>query len=325
MPTELIPRENQKASRPSSSPINTMLRNVCRRALAEAASFSGGSKEGPHAWRTISSCKGSSVVGTARGGGSCFHVATPKGRRSASSTSRSHAAHPSTEIGAIDDLTVELHPWSKLPLQIAVGMGVASFWRGAWYVMDTSIFPDDNLKSGAACLVAGTAGLAKLQRYAASEVHKRYIAKNIPPPPSLRYGLLYGMGLSCVAVWRGTWCMWDSLFERFDPWAFKGDAGVRNGEDEESSSPGEPQMSENTFTFFNGVASHVVAIAGLTAAGYLSSVLSPPAVCFLLNDEALRKRACAVNPAYREEARREFLKGAAWLFGNAGPVKRAAK
>jgi hypothetical protein len=32
-----------------------------------------------------------------------------------------------------------------------------------------------------------------------------------------------------------------------------------------------------------------------------------------------------VNPAYREEARREFLKGAAWLFGNAGPVKRAAK
>jgi len=100
---------------------------------------------------------------------------------------------------------------------------------------------------------------------------------------------------------------------------------VRNGEDEESSSPGEPQMSENTFTFFNGVASHVVAIAGLTAAGYLSSVLSPPAVCFLLNDEALRKRACAVNPAYREEARREFLKGAAWLFGNAGPVKRAAK
>ena len=54
-------------------------------------------------------------------------------------------------------------------------------------------------------------------------------------------------------------------------------------------------------------------------------MLSPPAVCFLLNDEALRKRACAVNPAYREEARREFLKGAAWLFGNAGPVKRAAK
>ena len=147
----------------------------------------------------------------------------------------------SAEAHADDvEFNINILPWGSLPLQIAVAAGVATFWRGAWYVMDTSIFPDDNLKSGAACLVAGTAGLAKLQRYAASEVHKRYIAKNIPPPPSLRYGLLYGMGLSCVAVWRGTWCKWDSLFECFDPWAFKGDAGVRNGEDEESSSPGEP-------------------------------------------------------------------------------------
>jgi len=230
--------------------------------------------------------------------------------------------------GVVEDLAVELHPWSKLPLQIAVAMGVASFWRGAWYVMDTSVFPEDNLKSGAACLVAGTAGLAKLQRYAASEVHRRYIARQIPPPPSVRYGLLYGMGLSCVAVWRGTWCMWDAAFEAFDPWALKGGSSLNEGSGDPPGTDvdvNRTPMSEQSFTFLNGAVSHVAAIAGLVSAGYLSSVLSPPAVCFLLNDEALRKRACAVSPVYREEARREFLKGAAWLFGNSGPVKRAVK
>ena len=199
-----------------------MLRNACRRTLAEAAaSFSG--RKSSFAWRTVvSDNAGSSSSATA-----------PTDRAPASRILLfSHQRQPA-RVDVDEDAAIgspgdgrrrggprrELHPWSKLPLQIAVAMGVASFWRGAWYVMDTTVFPDDTLKSGAACLVGGTAGLAKLQRYAASEVHRRYIARRIPPPPSVRYGLLYGMGLSCVAVCRCTWCLWDAAFEAFDPWA----------------------------------------------------------------------------------------------------------
>ena len=64
--------------------------------------------------------------------------------------------------------------------------------------MDTTVFPDDVFKS-ALRVWSPEPPAAKLQRYAASEVHRRYIARRIPPPPSVRYGLLYGMGLT---AWR---------------------------------------------------------------------------------------------------------------------------
>ena len=35
---------------------------------------------------------------------------------------------------------------------VAVGMGAASFWRGAWYILDDHLFPDDAAKSASASL-----------------------------------------------------------------------------------------------------------------------------------------------------------------------------
>ena len=45
-------------------------------------------------------------------------------------------------------------------------------------------------------------------------------------------------------------------------------------------------------------------------------MLAPPAVCLLLNDDALRKRDCS-SDAGAQNARRAFLRGATWLFKKA--------
>ena len=84
------------------------------------------------------------------------------------------------------------------------------------------------------------------------------------------------MGLSCVAVWRGTWLAWDVGHEFF-------------GKDKATDTQIVP-----------GIYSHLTAVVGLVASGYLSSMLAPPAVCLLLTDEALK-------------GKNQFLKGATWL------------
>jgi len=198
----------------------------------------------------------------------------------------------------VEDFVVDIHPWGSLPLQIAVAAGVASFWRGAWYVMDGTVFPDDLTASGIASLAAGAGGLAAVQRVAAPAVLRHALKHEMPPPPVARYALLCGMAASCVAEWRGTWILWDAGDE-----AATGDVATDS-----------PTTS--------GLASLGVAASALAGAGYLSSVLAPPAVCFLLDDEALRRRDCTVK-AGTEEARREFLRGATWLFGQT--AKRVPK
>jgi histidinol phosphatase-like PHP family hydrolase len=58
-------------------------------------------------------------------------------------------------------------------------------------------------------------------------------------------------------------------------------------------------------------------VVGLSYFGYVSSVLAPPAVCLLLNDDALRKRDCESCDKGAKDARRAFLRGATWLFKKA--------
>jgi hypothetical protein len=193
-------------------------------------------------------------------------------------------------------LSLDILPWGSLPTQIAVAAGVATFWRGAWYVMDGCVFPDDTASSAAASAAAGVAGLVGVQRVAAPAVLRHALNTGRPIPPNARYALLYGLGLSCVAVWRGTWLAWDAAHERlFLP---KG-----------SSASDSPTVS--------GFVSHVTAVVGLSYFGYVSSVLAPPAVCLLLNDDALRKRDCESSPQNARDARRAFLRGATWLFKKA--------
>jgi hypothetical protein len=192
-----------------------------------------------------------------------------------------NATRGSHSASGVDDIAASLAcvPWSKLPTQIGVAMGVATFWRGAWYVMDGVVFPEDVGKSALASFAAGVAGLAGVQRIAAPMVLRNAEINSTPVTKATRYLLLYGIGISCVAVWRGTWLGWDLAHEKFV-----------NAHPKATDAP-----------IVSGAYSHVTAVVGLCASGYLSSVLAPPAVMLLINDEALRNKNA-------------FLKGANWLF-----------
>jgi hypothetical protein len=53
--------------------------------------------------------------------------------------------------------------WKTVALHVGVGMGAASFWRGAWYVLDDHLFPDEPGRSSLASLGLGTLGMATSQ------------------------------------------------------------------------------------------------------------------------------------------------------------------
>ena len=53
---------------------------------------------------------------------------------------------------------------STLPVQVFTGVLCASYWRGAWYILDHTLFPDDRVLSGVASLTSGTA-LLGLKQY----------------------------------------------------------------------------------------------------------------------------------------------------------------
>ena len=46
---------------------------------------------------------------------------------------------------------------------IGVGMGAASFWRGAWYILDDHLFPEDAAKPAPASWTLGGGGMAASQ------------------------------------------------------------------------------------------------------------------------------------------------------------------
>ena len=56
-----------------------------------------------------------------------------------------------------------LNCYKSLGTHVLVGMGAASFWRGAWYVLDDHLFPDDPAQSATASLGLGVAGMAASQ------------------------------------------------------------------------------------------------------------------------------------------------------------------
>lgn len=53
--------------------------------------------------------------------------------------------------------------YKTLATHVFVGMGAASFWRGAWYILDDHLFPDNSALSAAASLGLGAAGMAASQ------------------------------------------------------------------------------------------------------------------------------------------------------------------
>lgn len=176
-----------------------------------------------------------------------------------------------------------------LATHVFVGMGAASFWRGAWYVLDDHLFPNNAELSAAVSLTAGTVGMAASQGLVARAERLSSVSplSTTTSPSSssaktsstirsgfrriplqlARFGALYTVAVSCVLIWRGTWVGWDCVYERIHP-------------EQKSTDPGHATRS--------GVLSHVAAVAALLGTGLFASVLAPPAAVSVIRDVAVK-------------------------------------
>ena len=113
----------------------------------------------------------------------------------------------------------------SLSKQVTIGILSASFWRGSWYVLDHTLFPDNRTKSGISSLALGST-LLGLKQYILSPQYNgtKLLVQLLPPPQSIslrtrylqinRFIVLYGIATACVLIWRGTWLLSDEIAHR---------------------------------------------------------------------------------------------------------------
>eukprot|EP00527_Entomoneis_sp_CCMP2396_P007580 CAMPEP_0198155594 /NCGR_PEP_ID=MMETSP1443-20131203/69218_1 /TAXON_ID=186043 /ORGANISM="Entomoneis sp., Strain CCMP2396" /LENGTH=196 /DNA_ID=CAMNT_0043822349 /DNA_START=553 /DNA_END=1143 /DNA_ORIENTATION=+ len=151
-------------------------------------------------------------------------------------------------------------------------MCAASFWRGAWYLLDDHLFPEDSLKSVSASLGLGVAGMAASQGLVARAENMSSRVGIRPLPLAVaRFGAIYTVAMSCVLVWRGTWLGWDCFYERV---LHAGDA------EKKATDPGHATYS--------GLLSKGVALTALLTTGLFASVLAPPAAVSVIRDFSVK-------------------------------------
>jgi hypothetical protein len=210
-----------------------------------------------------------------------------------------------------------LNCYKTLATHVFVGMGAASFWRGAWYVLDDHLFPENAAKSATASLGLGVLGMAASQgliaraEQLAEKLEQRNLSKRkanlnastssngtssihhkaplrvrspllLPGTVAVaRFGALYTVAVSCVLVWRGTWVGWDVVYEHL---YCPGENGAK------STDPGHATNS--------GLLSHAVAVGLLLGTGLFASVLAPPAAVSVIRDFAVKSSGSTyVGPA----------------------------
>eukprot|EP00523_Entomoneis_sp_CCMP467_P017666 CAMPEP_0168806552 /NCGR_PEP_ID=MMETSP0726-20121227/1604_1 /TAXON_ID=265536 /ORGANISM="Amphiprora sp., Strain CCMP467" /LENGTH=210 /DNA_ID=CAMNT_0008858459 /DNA_START=70 /DNA_END=702 /DNA_ORIENTATION=+ len=170
-----------------------------------------------------------------------------------------------------------------LATHVGVGMCAASFWRGAWYLLDDHLYPDDAAKSAMASLGLGVGGMAASQGLVA-RAEQMATLKRVGriPLATARFGAIYTVALSCVLVWRGTWVGWDCIYERLV---------VNAEENNKATDPGHATHS--------GLLSKGFAVTALLATGLFASVLAPPAAVSVIRDLTVKSGQRA---AYRAPA-----------------------
>lgn len=180
----------------------------------------------------------------------------------------------------------------NLLTHVGVGMGAASFWRGAWYVLDDHLFPDNAEQSAAASLTLGVAGMMASQglMHKCEELARQKFASPLAVKAA-RFGALYTVAMSCVLVWRGTWIGWDCLYERLHPHNNPQiiSAGLWGGHSSDNAAAARiVTATDRGHATHSGVLSHVTAVTLLLATGLFASVLAPPAAVSVLRDWAVR-------------------------------------
>ena len=200
-----------------------------------------------------------------------------------------------------------LHCWKQILSHVGVGMGAASFWRGAWYILDDQLFPDNPNHSALSSLALGTCGMAASQGL----VSRAMAVRNSYLKPVARFGALYVVAMSCVLVWRGTWVGWDCVYEHYhnvnkhhhqnshDAQRQRRDsstltttatttAASSSSALEHSPAHTAVKSTDPGHLTSSGLASHGFAIVALSAAGVFASVLAPPAAVSVIKDLAVQ-------------------------------------
>lgn len=178
-----------------------------------------------------------------------------------------------------------MHPTSEVPFLSLIGLSAASFWRGAWYTMDATIFPDDLQKSCAASLSLGFGGFAALH----SGLQRLGKAG-----PGVRGFALYTAALANIAAWRGVWLAWDLATETGtampmpppEPEKHGRLKFTRTGAVIGSTAAGDRQqeLDERRRTLYSGLVAHFSALALLVGVGHLCSAMAPPSRIGVLSD-----------------------------------------
>ena len=163
-------------------------------------------------------------------------------------------------------------------------MGAASFWRGAWYILDDHLFPDHAASSAAASFGLGVVGMTASQGLIAKcEDYAK--GRSIAWLKFARFGALYTIAVSCVLVWRGTWIGWDILYEALQQYQLP----QGKLQDEPQLQPAVTSCATDPgHRTKSGVASHVLAISVLVGSGLFASVLAPPAATGIIRDFAVQ-------------------------------------
>ncbi|KAL3778682.1 hypothetical protein HJC23_001253 [Cyclotella cryptica] len=224
---------------------------------------------------------------------------------------------------------------SPLPIQVATGILCASWWRGSWYILDHTLFPDDTLKSGVVSLAAGSSLLA-MKQYILSPSYNgtKTLMRWLPPPKNVslrtrytqtnRFIVLYGIATACVLIWRGTWLLCDegahALAEACsgklvgpvssipEPVVAKPkterelSAGISSGLNDhhhgESTVTNHKDLNDKVL-FYSGIASHIVATLGLLCMGRFASVMAPPANVTMSRDTFIHGKGKSFAQAAR--------------------------
>ena len=181
---------------------------------------------------------------------------------------------------------------SNVPLQITVGVLCASYWRGAWYIFDATLFPDDQKVSAASSLLLGSA-LLTAKQYMLSPINNcsRILTRAFPPAKKYslriyyvkinRFVSLYSIGIACVLVWRGAWLTWDEFAH------FKTNHHTINEDNDlkqEVDATMEEKERENRATLYSGIASHLFGTVCLLFLGRFQSIMAPPANISMTKD-----------------------------------------
>jgi len=187
---------------------------------------------------------------------------------------------------------------------VLIGCGAASFWRGAWYILDDNLFPNDPTWSASTSLLGGVAGMllsqGLIKRYEVLMNH-RTADQLLFRRSVYRFGAIYCSALSVVLVWRGAWLSWDCFYEGLhskQAWHASKSSFLHHSvyhQMHQDNNPIEVDATATGHATRSGLFSHLTAVALLLGMGTFASVLAPPAAVSILHDATIKSSVRAVQ------------------------------